>query len=280
MAHVYASLAQLNDHIRDDGSVKFASEASTIRNRKRAILEAVSRDLEGFCMRSSFGSGFGPRTGTNRYSGDGGSTLDLNDDLLSITSLTTKGSLGASGTTHTEETDFITFPFDRTPKRRIYGRGTTGSMVFPWGLRTVEIVGSWGYADDRTTATATTSAIASTTTTSITVSDAAEFSPAQTIRIDSEQMHVTGVSGTTLTVERGANGTTAATHAAAAAIDIYRYHPDVHLACLEISLLRWKLSTSGADGSDGGGEMPLQRPTAEKSILWTRLRDLRYELVR
>lgn len=279
MAHVYASLAQLNDQLRDDGATTFASEAAAIQGRKLGILKAVSRDIDTFCRRSRFGSGFGPRTGTNRYDGDGSSLLRLDDDLLSITSLTIKASLGSSGTTYTEETDFIAHPYDTLPKRRLYGRGTSGSVTFPRSLRSAEVAGSWGYADDRATATATASAIASTTTTSVTVSAGAEFSPGQTLLIDSEQMYVSAVTGTTLTVERGANGTTAATHAAAAAIGIYQYHPDVHLACLEIAVLRWKLRNAGADGTDGGGEMPVQRPTAEKAILWTRLRGLRFELV-
>jgi Ca2+-binding RTX toxin-like protein len=66
------------------------------------------------------------------------------------------------------------------------------------------------------------SAIPDPTTTTITVSDVTAFSgpnPAVTlIRIDEEQLLVTGVSGNTLTVTRGSNGTTAGAHVAGAPV--------------------------------------------------------------
>lgn len=69
-------------------------------------------------------------------------------------------------------------------------------------------------------ATTLSAAITSTTATSLTVTDASAF-PASgnfRIKIDGEILIVTNVSGTTFTVTRGAEGTTAATHASEAAV--------------------------------------------------------------
>ena len=65
-------------------------------------------------------------------------------------------------------------------------------------------------------------ALADTTVTTLNVSDAAALAPAGVpnfvIQVDAEQMLVTAISGNTLTVERGYNNTTVATHAAGAAV--------------------------------------------------------------
>ena len=280
MAHVYASLAQLNNTLRDNGSVTFATESATISDRKMEILRAVSREVDAHCERSDFGSGFGPRTGTNRYDGDGTAILRLRDDLLSLTTLTVYDGTGGTGTVYVVETDVYLEPYDRTPRRRIVAHGQGSLSAFTRGYRTVDALGSWGERDQRRTATATASAIASTTATSVTVSDGAEFSPGITILIDTEQLYVSAVSGTTLTVERGANGTTAATHGAAAAIQIYEYHPGVVSATLQLSLRRWKARDAGSDGTDGGGDVPTVRPQSESSILRATVGRLRLPSVR
>jgi hypothetical protein len=65
-----------------------------------------------------------------------------------------------------------------------------------------------------------TAAVSDTTTTSLTVADAstAVYSPSWIIQIDQEAMRVVSGTGTTLTVRRGALGTTAATHSNGAQI--------------------------------------------------------------
>lgn len=56
--------------------------------------------------------------------------------------------------------------------------------------------------------------------TGIDVAEGTYFRRSDVVKVDSELMHVTSVSGNTLTVVRGYAGTTAATHSSAAAIDI------------------------------------------------------------
>ena len=55
-------------------------------------------------------------------------------------------------------------------------------------------------------------AITSTSTTSIVVDQGGDFENNQNIKVDSEEMTITNISGNSLTVARGVNGTTAATH--------------------------------------------------------------------
>ena len=57
-----------------------------------------------------------------------------------------------------------------------------------------------------------TAAISSTSATSISVDDGTDFEVNQNIKVGSEEMTITNISSNTLTVVRGVNGTTAATH--------------------------------------------------------------------
>ena len=55
-------------------------------------------------------------------------------------------------------------------------------------------------------------AISSTSATSVVVDDGTDFEVGQNIKVDTEEMTITAISTHTLTVVRGVNGTTAATH--------------------------------------------------------------------
>ena len=261
MAHVYASLAEFNDYLRDTGSTTFASESVLISARKIANLEAVSRRIDEWCQRSQFGSGFGPRIGTNRYDGAAGSCIRLADDLLSVTSLSLLASTaGTSIGTPVADTDYFLRDgeghYDHPPYREfvLHGKGTITTLGS--GLRVNGITGKWGYQDVRVTSSATTSEALVTSETGVDVSSGAAFSPGQTLLVDSEQMYVSSITTNTLTVVRAANGTTAATHLTSAAIDVYQYPDEVHDDCLRLALRRWKGRDAGADGSDGGADVP------------------------
>lgn len=253
MAHTYASLADYKAWVDGNGGADFgtANDASLL-----LTLEAASRRADAFCNRSRFGSGFGPRTGTNRYDGDGGAELMLDDDLIAVTSLIVyDGTALATYQSPVADTDYYLLPYDSTPKREVYlhGQGTVGA--FTAGLRTVAVTGSWGYAAETVTASATASAISTTTTTSITVSSGAEFSAGMTLLVDAEQLYVTAVSNTTLTVDRGANGTTAATHAGSSAVAWYRYPRDIKDAVVRIAHRRWRAKETGVTGDYGAGDV-------------------------
>ena len=100
-------------------------------------------------------------------------------------------------------------------------------------------------------ASETANAIADATTTSVVVSSRADVEAGRTILIDSEQMYVKSYSSNTLTVVRGVNGTTATSHSAGAAIDIYEYPgPIVEGAIIQTARL-WRRKDSAFSGVTG-----------------------------
>ena len=277
MAHTYASLAKFKDFLRDEGATKYSTVADEIMLE---ILEASSRRVDEYAERSPrFGSGFGPRIGTNRYDPPCGQCLELDDDLLSITSVTTYDTVGGTATTLTDETDFYKEPYGGTPYRRLRIHEASSAA---WGTATRGggvIVGSWGERDERVASTTTVSSglASEAAATTFTTSASPTIQVGQTLRIGTEQIYLTALSGTTATVERGANGTTAAVHANASAIDVYQYHPRVVRTTMRIGHLEWKARDAGNSPNYGGGQIPTTSPTSsEWSILNAGLSGLAY----
>ena len=88
--------------------------------------------------------------------------------------------------------------------------------------------------------------------------------------IDSEQLYITAISDNTLTVQRGVNGTTAATHSGGAAATRYDYPELVVQACLDIAKLTFRNRDLGSVGSIGAGEMSMTVAEGEvRSVLMT-----------
>jgi hypothetical protein len=269
--HTYASIADFSGYLTDGSS----STAGPAILKK---LEAASRRVDWYCGRSRFGSGFGPRYGTNRYTPDADCPLELwlDDDLLALTTLSIALAVNQTPGSWIEDTDFYLAPFDRTPKRKIVAGIPSSALVFAPVMRGTSIVGKWGERDERLTATATMGVIADTTTTTVTPSAVTEFSPGQTLWVGTEMLYVRTVGATTLTVDRGANGSTAATHGAAAAIAIARYHPSVVDATLQIAARRWRRrDTNQAQAFGESGFVQAAPDPGELAILRTTLADLR-----
>lgn len=291
--HTYASLHDAKRYATDEGIAW--GEGSSNDALALACLESVSRRVEDACRRSEFGSGFGPRVGTNRYDATGGRTLDLLDDLIATTSITFRASTGSSTTsTPAVETDLYLVNqkghYEPGPFRRavLHGAGSVTSL--PSGLRVVEWTGTWGHQDVTRDTGVTTSEALDASETSIEVSGLGlsatnllpAISPGMTIRIDAEQMYVRAVAEgedealDTITVERGANGTTAASHLTSAPILRYVYDPRVVDATQRVWGKRWAARMSGGDGSDGGGDVGVLTPReGEETILRRTLGDLR-----
>jgi hypothetical protein len=97
----------------------------------------------------------------------------------------------------------------------------------------------------------TADAVADTTTTSVAVSSRASVEAGHALLIDTEQMYVQSYSSNTLTVVRGVNGTTAASHAGSTAIDIYQYPGAIAEATIIQAARLWR-RRDGAYSGNGG----------------------------
>lgn len=184
------------------------------------ILQGVSQKIDQYCGRR-----FQPYTATRTFTADSSSILDV-DDLLSITTL--KHDEDGDGTYETTwaSTDYLLWPFNAAVDERPYTQiriAPQGTKSFPATPNGVQVVGTWGYRNSRVSAVTTASEAIDASETAIDVASGSALEILQTILIDSEQMFITGISTNTLTVKRGVNGTTAATHDNGASIDVYEY---------------------------------------------------------
>jgi len=281
VSHTYATVAEANDYLTSGGSTKFATESAAIVALKLSILESVSRRIDYVCHRSEYGSGFGPRIGTNLYDGDGSNMLFLRDDLLAVSAFTVGTQTGdASPVSPVVSTDYFlanSNGYTGPPWRKIILHGEGTPLIYGSGYRTVSVAGTWGYTDVTVPLTPTVAEAVDISETAIDVSALTGISPGATLLCGTEQLYVRSVSGTTLTVVRGANGSTAAAHDTASALSTYSYDARVHDTCLRLFMRRWKSRDAGADGTDAGADIgTVQTREGEDTIIRRTLSDLMF----
>ena len=289
--HTYATADNLRDYLAGTNySSSWTSDAAIISR----IVEASSRIIDNYVGMQSFGA----RTETRYYDIGSGSlrnspqnVRDTTNDsnigissgyvnavvldawLISTTSVTSYKSTDRSASeTLTEgyDNDFWLMPYNSTPKVELKLNEDTAKALYG-GQQTLAIAGSWGYTNDTTPAKTTVDAVSSTTATSVSVASAGDLSPAQTVLVDSEQLYITSISGNTLTVERGVNGTTAATHSSGASVYAYAYPELVIQTCLDLGKIAFRDRDMGLTQTLGSGEVQITRADSE---IWSTLRVL------
>ena len=227
------------------------------------VIEAVSREIDNHCHRW-----FYPATQTRYYTADDARCLQLDADLLSVSSLDTL--TDNSGGTRTYGNTWATTDYDLLPANAQNEQppqpyweihvNPQGSYWFPFGYplaaRGVKVTGSWGYFDQRTTSSATVNGSHTNSTTTLAVSDGTQLKVGHTLLIGSEQLFVSAISNNNLTVTRGVNGTTAAAISDGATIQTYSY-PVVSEAALFSAEMSFRSSKAGGDQM-GGGEFGTQ----------------------
>ena len=252
MTNAYVSL----DTLKSPGVLNITGTEDD--DRLRTLAENVSRIIDRYCNR-----GFYVLNATRKFDGGGSLTL-LVPDLISVDNNGFKTDDNKDRTFETTwaSSDYLLLPSNAdptttgNPQSRPYARieadtdaGT--KSAFPAGRETVQITGQWGWWRHLKRASETANAIADATTTSVVVSSRADVEAGRTILIDSEQMYVKSYSSNTLTVVRGVNGTTATSHSAGAAIDIYEYPgPIVEGAIIQTARL-WRRKDSAFSGVTG-----------------------------
>lgn len=215
------------------------STSTASDTRLRTLAENVSRQLDRHLNRRVHSY-----VGTFYYGGDGSTSLIV-QDLVAVTSLKEDDNNDGTFNSSWAAADYVLTPFNADPTSEfratpytviLVRQASTGTQdVFLRGQRNYEIVGTWGYSHV-TARVATASASFDSTATSIPINASASTGAevGWTVLVDSEQMYVTGktTSGTSFTVTRAVNGSTAATHASGAAISRYIYPEPVAEAAL------------------------------------------------
>ena len=180
------------------------------------LLDAASRVADQMSGRQ-----FYVKTATKYFDGTMHPFILL-PDCLSITTLKTDPIRDETYTdSWTEGTDFVLEPRDSFPKMRLRKKvGSDRGFTIHGGKAWIQIVGQWGAGNMRSASAwvsvSETGTVASTTGTTLALSNHDGLSPGHTILVGTEQMFITAVSGNNATVIRGVNGTTAAAHSAAA----------------------------------------------------------------
>ena len=176
-----------------------------------------------------------PLIGTRYYDHAESRRVRLDDDLLAVSTFTT-----ANTNTTVTSAQYHLWPYSTYPKNRIDIVTSSGvTLSYSGTLQQANAVtGTWGYHTDWGNAWLDSgddlaAEIASTTATTCTVADAdgadiyactPRFKERQILKIDDEYLYLTGINTNTLTVVRGVNGSTAATHDSAS--DIYVFQPE------------------------------------------------------
>ncbi len=208
--NLYANLGELKRALRTPTSTT-THDAFYLE-----VLEAASRSVDNWCDRHFFAwQGV-------KYFGVAHVARVLIEDLLTATAVGADSETDGSfdGEAWVEGTDYVLYPRHKFPKRTL-GVHRNSSKGLAVDAEYLKITGVWGFGDGisatpwRSTGTTATMADASTTT--ATLGAAALVDAGDTLLVESEQVYVESVSGTTATVWRGVNGTTAASHAAASA---------------------------------------------------------------
>ncbi len=230
MFGAYATIADVKNSLGISGT----SDDTMVRK----MLESASREIDRYCNRTFIVS-----SAAKVF--DGALSLDI-PDLLSITTLKTDEDGDYDYDNLFAVTDYILYgvgledTLNTFPKIRIEIDPNGDYSSFAAGYKKgVQIIGLWGYGNgisltpyiiDTTIAEALDAS-----ETGIDVTSVTNLSAGQVILIESEQVYIYSISATTLTVERGVNGTTAATHDTGKSIYIYQYPSDVRQTCIELA---------------------------------------------
>ena len=160
--------------------------------------------------------------------------------------------------------DYLLEPYNSSPKWRLK-LNEDSTLALGAGQQVLSILGTWGWQNVTTPASTLSAAITTTTATTLTVVAVGNHGAGTTIVVDSEQMYCTSHNATTLTVRRGVNGTTAATHLTAAAVSMVEYPSDVKMATADLARMQYRDRDMGVVDAIGGGQGAITRSSSEMS---------------
>jgi len=220
------------------------------------LIEEASRFIDEETDRT-----FYPRVETRYHDATDERELWLDDDLLEVISITN------GDDTTISSSDYNLVPRNYTPH---YAISIIQSSSETWDLDSsgnsedvIDIAGIWGYHTNYsqrawiTGSTINESGTFSASDTTLTVTSGSLFDADQIIKIDNEILRVTAVSTADLTVVRGENGSTGATHTDGSTVYIWSPIRTAKKACRAIARSEYKRrfgeNTEGAATITGAG---------------------------
>jgi hypothetical protein len=187
------------------------------------IITRTSRQIDGICQRV-----FAPRIATHLYDVPRGDAITLDDDLLEVLALTNGDGTAIAASA------YKLYPLNFSAKHKLALVGSSGSIFLADSNGDAEgaisISAIWGYHDRYSDAWVGVGASLASGIDASTVTIAGvqtqTIRAGSLIKIDSEYLYVRDVainstSGDTLTVARGANGSTAASHGSSASLLVW-----------------------------------------------------------
>ena len=255
MTNAYCDLALL----KSGGALNITGSAHD--GRLLALLEEASRLIDGHCNRYFYVLHATRQFEANWWTA--GMQQLLVPDLIAANSVRVATRFdGPPREPRWRTASYRLYPLDAAPDQP-WGRPHTrmaidvgadlGVCPGAYCHALVEISGRWGYRQVVNDTGATLAAELGKADAALTVSDGAPFSPGQTLSVDDEQVYITAVSETGVTVDRAVNGTAAAAHMTGAAIGIYRYPAPVVEACLQLAMQLWRGPEQPPSGRAGQG---------------------------
>jgi len=255
----YCTLTQLQGRVLSvQAGGGYATD--TVRDRMMSQqIEAASRWIDAQCFRK-FYTTIETRYFTPRH----GDWLPV-DDLISITTLKSDDTATRGYNVTWATTDYDLEPYNArnlTPARPYNALRVTpiGLNYFPSFYKGVEIVGKWGYSDQTTTASTLSGGVSASTTT-FPVADGTAYEVGHIGYVDSEQVFIDAISSNNLTVRRGVNGTTAATHDSGASLYIFQFDSIAEACAMEAHrLFARKAAILGVAGTTTLGNINMRVP--------------------
>lgn len=259
----YCSIGRLKSEMRITGS---STDAALLR-----VLETASRHWDGECGRHFYPSARtlyfdGPPAHVDRWQ------LWLPVDVLAVTTL--KLDLDGDRTYETtlsgSDYELVSLREDQqAPYNRIDLKPRGARTVWPSTRRSIELVATCGYSDE-TEPSGTLAEDLDASETAVDMTAGHGLTGGETIKADSEEMYVSSVSTNTLTVVRGINGTTAATHSNGAAVTRRRFARGIESATALRAARLWRAGQSGNAGevaSPEAGGFPVASTSRDEWVL-------------
>lgn len=221
-------------------------------------------------------------TATRTFDGNGGCIIWFEDDLVSAT--TVKLDEDGDGTfevTLVVNTDYWLLPDNGSPKRGIELNTLGQRLTFIRRRKLLQVVGIWGYSNDTELTGAALDEADDGAETELHLDSPGLIDVGETIVIGTEQLYVSKVDGNILTVVRGINGSTAASHSDGDTVYRRRYPADVEWATRIIALRQLWGAAGGQQGlADFGGQPPeMMGQSARSASPWRVLAPYRIPVV-